>query len=176
MKPSLKSVACLLAIIVGSIRFGTAPASASEEALLLHVVSDELQQEVRPQQKQWLHHRQITVQLFPDGRVVESVVWRPGKAVSTELTLGPDNRGRLRGLEWTRVDERTWIRRVSTESYVQTTEIVLNGDACTARLHYELRPGHAEFVMRRVSNDERMFLNRVEVRRVQCRVGEYLVS
>jgi hypothetical protein len=172
----LLSTWALLAVVVGPAQFGAATASASEQALTLHVVSDELQQEVRPRQKQWLHHRQITVQLFPDGRVVETVVWRPGKAVSTELTLGPEGRAQSRGLEWIRTDDRTWVRRVTMESYVQTTEIVRNGEACTARLRYELRPGHAEFVMRRVSNDELMFLNRVEVRRVQCRLGEYLVG
>src|SRR4051794_6093383 len=62
MKPSGMSVACFITMMVGSIHLCTTPAGASEEAVMLHVISDELQQEVRPQQKQWVHHRQITVQ------------------------------------------------------------------------------------------------------------------
>jgi len=178
MKLSAKWAGQWLAIGLGMSLSGLLPAAAlAEEALApLHIVSEELQQEVRPLQRQWLHHRRITVTQFPNGRLAETVVWRPGKGVTTEVTLGADGHGHLRGLEWVRVDDRTLIRRVTMESYVQTTEIVRNGDTCTAHLRYELRPGHTEFEMRRVSNNERVVMSRIQVRRVQCSVGEYLVS
>jgi hypothetical protein len=177
MKRLWKWAGAVLAVGVGAGALRVLPAAASEETPApLHVASEELQQEVRPQQRQWLHHRRITVDQFANGRLVETVVWRPGKGITAELTLGADGHGRQGAIEWTRVDDHTLIRRVTMASYVQTTEIVRNGETCTARLRYELRPGHAEFEMRRVSNNEPVFISKLQVRRVQCWVGEYSVS
>jgi hypothetical protein len=151
----------------------------AREGRTLHVVVDEVQHEVRPKPGTKWRNLRVTLtrqdeNLYSEGFATGSR--RLTKADGGDFVFGPDGRGRRANVEWTRVGNNTFLRVMTTSSYVQTIQIVRTGRTCAATLRYALRPGHREFVLRRIGNDERMFVRRIDVNRITCWIGEALAS